>query len=97
MPRTPKGPQSRHISGLLGHLELLPQQAGGEEPAALPVERGAIGKLMEVGQGFDVPPFEKPNDFGIWAVAEPPKGTLHNFPRRRGSACRCIRKASGAR
>jgi hypothetical protein len=57
------------------------------------VEPGAIGKLMEVGQGFDVPLFEKLNDFGIWAVA----GTLYNFPRRRGSACRCIRKASGAR
>ena len=59
--------------------------------------RDAIGKLMEAGQGFDVPPFEKLNDFGIWAAAEPPKGTLYNFPRRRGSACRCIRKASGAR
>src|ERR1700730_5460419 len=59
--------------------------------------RDAIGKLMEAGQGFDVPPFEKLNDFGIWAAAEPPKGTLYNFPHQRGSACRCIRKASGAR
>src|SRR5207248_3342814 len=44
--------------------------------------RDAIGKLMDAGQGFDVPPFEKLNDFGIWAVAEPPKGTLYNFPPR---------------
>jgi hypothetical protein len=29
-------------------------------------KRDAIGKLMEAGQGFDVPPFEKLNDFGIW-------------------------------
>jgi hypothetical protein len=34
--------------------------------------RDAIGKLMEAGQGFDVPPLEKLNDFGIWAAAEPP-------------------------
>src|ERR1700731_2111371 len=34
---------ARRLDGalpLLGHLELLPQQAGGEEPAALPVEPG---------------------------------------------------------
>jgi hypothetical protein len=59
--------------------------------------RDAIGELTDAGQGFDVSPFEKLSDFGIWAAAEPPKGTLYNFPRRRGSACRCIRKASGAR
>jgi hypothetical protein len=35
---------------------------------------------MDADQGFDVPPFEKLNDFGIWAAAEPPKGTLYNFP-----------------
>jgi hypothetical protein len=44
--------------------------------------RDAIGKLMDAGQGFDVPPFAKLNDFGVWAAAEPPKGTLYNFPPR---------------
>ena len=57
--------------------------------ARLPMSRDAIGKLMEAGQGFDVPRFEKLNDFGIWAAAEPPKGFLYNFPRRRGSAGGC--------
>ena len=41
----------------------------------------AIGKLLEAGQGFDVPPFEK-LDSPVWANAEPPKGTLYNFPPR---------------
>ena len=27
-----------------------------------------------------MPPFEKLNDFRVWAEAEPPKGTLYNFP-----------------
>ena len=36
--------------------------------------RQAIGKLLEAGQGFDVPPFEK-LDSPVWAEAEPPKGT----------------------
>jgi hypothetical protein len=37
--------------------------------------------LLQGGQGFDVPPFEKV-DSPVWAEAEPPKGTLYNFPPR---------------
>src|SRR5713226_6722003 len=43
----------------------------------------AIGKLLDGGQGFDVPPFEKLiAGSRVWADAEPPKGTLYNFPPR---------------
>jgi hypothetical protein len=44
--------------------------------------RDAIGKLLDGGQGFDIPPFEKLMDFSVWADAGPPKGTLYNFPPR---------------
>ena len=39
-PERTAGPPYFRALPLLGHLDLLPQQAGGEEPAALPVEPG---------------------------------------------------------
>jgi len=42
--------------------------------------RSAVERLVNASQGYDVPPFEKLNDFSVWAEAEPPKGTLYNFP-----------------
>ena len=89
---TPKGPQGRHISGRYrywGIWTFSPNKPAAKSLLLYLSSRDAIGKLMEAGQGFDVPRFEKLNDFGIWAAAEPPKGFLYNFPRRRGSAGRC--------
>jgi len=82
---TPKGPQGRHISGRYrywGVWNFSPNKSAAKSLLLYLSSRDAIGKLMEAGQGFDVPPFEKLNDFGIWAAAEPPKGTLYNFPPR---------------
>ena len=82
---TPKGPQGRHISGRYrywGIWNFSPNKSAAKSLLLYLSSRDAIGKLMDAGQGFDVPPFEKLNDFGIWAAAEPPKGTLYNFPPR---------------
>jgi ABC-type glycerol-3-phosphate transport system substrate-binding protein len=32
--------------------------------------------------GYDLPPFDSMLDFAIWADAEPPKGTVYNYPIR---------------
>ncbi len=32
--------------------------------------------------GFDIPPFVSMLDFPVWETAEPPKGTLYNYPNR---------------
>jgi ABC-type glycerol-3-phosphate transport system substrate-binding protein len=82
---TPKGPQGRHISGRYrywGIWNFSPNKSAAKSLLLYLSSRDAIGKLLDGGQGFDVPPFEKLNDFGIWAAAEPPKGTLYNFPPR---------------
>ncbi len=81
----PKGPKGRHISGRYRYWGIWNFSAN--KPAAKSLllhlsTRDAIGKLLEGGQGFDVPPFEKLMDFNVWANAEPPKGTLYNFPPR---------------
>jgi ABC-type glycerol-3-phosphate transport system substrate-binding protein len=81
---TPAGPKGRHISGRYRYWGIWNFSAN--KPAAKSLllylsTKEAIGKLLQGGQGFDVPPFDKV-DSPVWAEAEPPKGTLYNFPPR---------------
>jgi hypothetical protein len=66
---------------LLGHLELLEEQVGGQEPARPSV---AARRGREDGGGFsggyDLPSFEKLTTFKTWAEEGPPKGTLYHYP-----------------
>ncbi|MGE5510201.1 MAG: ABC transporter substrate-binding protein [Bacteroidota bacterium] len=39
-------------------------------------------KLVAAGQGYDIPPYTKFNDFQTWANEGPPKGTLYHYPNR---------------
>jgi ABC-type glycerol-3-phosphate transport system substrate-binding protein len=81
----PKGPKGRHISGRYRYWGVWKFSANKAAAKSLLLHlstRDSIGKLLEGGQGFDVPPFEKLMDFNVWADAEPPKGTLYNFPPR---------------
>jgi hypothetical protein len=80
----PKGPKGRHISGRYRYWGIWNFSANKSAAKSLLLyhsTREAIGKLLEAGQGFDVPPFEK-LDSPVWADAEPSKGTLYNFPPR---------------
>ncbi len=96
----PKGPKGRHISGRYRYWGIWNFSANKSAAKSLLLylsTREAIGKLLEAGQGFDVPPFEK-LDSPVWADAEPPKGTLYNFPPRgevielyaQGTMCKMI-------
>jgi ABC-type glycerol-3-phosphate transport system substrate-binding protein len=81
----PKGPKGRHVSGRYRYWGIWKFSANKAAAKSLLLHlstRDSIGKLLEGGQGFDVPPFEKLMDFNVWANAEPPKGTLYNFPPR---------------
>src|SRR6185312_5209736 len=81
----PKGPKGRHLSGRYrywGLWKFSQNKAAAKSLLLFLSSRDSMAKLMAASQGFDVPPFEKLNDFDIWATAEPPKGTLYNFPPR---------------
>jgi ABC-type glycerol-3-phosphate transport system substrate-binding protein len=81
----PKGPKGRHVSGRYRYWGIWKFSANKAAAKSLLLHlstRDSIGKLLEGGQGFDVPPFEKLMDFNVWTNAEPPKGTLYNFPPR---------------
>jgi ABC-type glycerol-3-phosphate transport system substrate-binding protein len=81
---TPIGPKGRHVSGRYRYWGVW--NFSTNKPAAKSLllylsTKEAIGKLLQGGQGFDVPPFDK-IESPVWAEAEPPKGTLYNFPAR---------------
>ena len=81
----PKGPKGRHVSGRYRYWGIWNFSAN--KPAAKSLllylsTREAVEKLLKASQGFDVPPFAKLADSPVWADAEPPKGTLANFPPR---------------
>jgi ABC-type glycerol-3-phosphate transport system substrate-binding protein len=44
--------------------------------------REAAAKLVDGGQGYDLPPFVKFNDFKTWGEQSPPKGTLSHYPNK---------------
>jgi hypothetical protein len=52
-------------------------------------ERSAVEKMVAASQGYDIPSFEKLNDFKTWAEEGPPKGTLYHYPPKRARSCRC--------
>jgi ABC-type glycerol-3-phosphate transport system substrate-binding protein len=81
----PKGPRGRHISGRYRYWGIWKFSANKTAAKSLMLHlstQAAIEKLLQGSQGFDVPPFEKLTNSTVWADAEPPKGTLFNFPPR---------------
>src|SRR5205823_898601 len=81
----PKGPKGRHISGRYrywGIWNFSKNKAAAKSLLVHLSTRDAIGKMLQAGQGFDVPPFDSLNGATVWAEAEPLKGTLYNFPPR---------------
>ncbi|MBV9828673.1 MAG: extracellular solute-binding protein [Alphaproteobacteria bacterium] len=82
---TPKGPKGRHVSGRYRYWGIwnFSQNKSAAKSLLLSLSsRASMEKLMRASQGFDVPPFASLSTFDIWAEAEPPKGTLYNFPPR---------------
>jgi ABC-type glycerol-3-phosphate transport system substrate-binding protein len=81
----PKGPQGRFNTGINRFWGIWNFSAN--KPAAKSLltylsTRSAVERLVNASQGYDVPPYAKLVDFPVWADAEPPKGTLYNFPPR---------------
>ena len=82
-PKGPQGPVRPDQLLLLGHLELLEEHPGGEEPADLHLTAAENQeKLVTASFGFDIPPFASFMDFKVWEEVEPPKCTVYNYPPR---------------
>ena len=77
-----EGTLPRGSAVLLGHLEILAQQIGGDEPLDLLVPRSSVEQTVAASHGCDIPPFEGLHDFKTWAEEAPPKGTIYHYPPR---------------
>jgi ABC-type glycerol-3-phosphate transport system substrate-binding protein len=80
---SPKGPKGRFDPGSFYYWGIW--NFSKNIPAAKSLlryltTRDAQQKLVNGGQGFDIPPFEKFSEFPIWAEQSPPKGTMANYP-----------------
>ena len=40
----------------------------------------ALRQMVEGSQGYDIPPFTRMTQLGVWAEAGPPKGTMYHYP-----------------
>jgi len=65
-------------------VELLQEQAGGQEPARVPTLRQNAEKQVAASQGYDIPPYPKFTDFKTWDEEGPPKGSISHYPIKGG-------------
>ena len=81
-PQGPEGALSARTALLLGHLEILEEQGGREEPHRAPVAALRRRTAGRSERRLRHPGFSGLRDFKIWAEEGPPKGTLYNYPPR---------------
>lgn len=81
----PKGPQGRYVPtatffwGVYGFSQ---NQTAAKELIEHLMQREQVEARTTRTDGYDLPPFEKMNDFKVWEEVGPPKGTVYNYPIR---------------
>jgi hypothetical protein len=81
----PAGPKGRFVAYLpyfLGIWKFSPNKPAAKELVEFLSQREQVEARCVASLGYDLPPFLSMNDFKIWETAEPPKGTLYNYPIR---------------
>jgi len=81
----PKGPKGRFVPylpyfwGIWNFGKNIP---AAKELCEFLMDRPQVQERCTEVLGYDLPPFDSMLDFDIWATAEPPKGTVYNYPIR---------------
>jgi len=81
----PTGPKGRFVptaTFFWGIWNFSKNQSAGKELVEFLMQREQVEERDNATAGYDIPPFEKMNDFKIWEEVEPPKGTVYNYPIR---------------
>ena len=81
----PTGPKGRFVptaTFFWGVWSFSQNQTAAKELVEYLMQRPQIEERDNGVAGYDIPPFEKLNDFKIWEEVEPPKGTVYNYPIR---------------
>lgn len=82
---TPSGPSGRYrgsLPYLWGTWSFSPNKQAAKDFILWSMQKDQQSKLIQASQGYDMPLFRSLYDNPIWVNAEPPKGTLYNYPLR---------------
>ncbi len=78
----PKGRFVPYAAFFWGVWSFSRNKAAAKDLLVYLMERPQVEERTTVVHGFDLPPFDTMNDFKVWEEAEPPKGTIYNYPLR---------------
>ncbi len=81
-PTGPKGRFSPFLPYFWGIWNFSPNQSAAKSLLTFLSQRSSIQQMVAASVGYDLPPFDKLNDFSTWADEAPPKGTLYHYPPR---------------
>ncbi len=82
---SPSGPKGRFTSYLpyfWGVWQFSQNKAAAKDLIEYLMQRPQVEARCTAVMGYDLPPFEKLQDFKVWAEVGPPKGTVYNYPLR---------------
>jgi ABC-type glycerol-3-phosphate transport system substrate-binding protein len=83
----PKGPKGRFnptLPRFYGVWNFSKNKPAAKSLLEYLTSRENAEKQVAASQGYDIPPYQKFNDFKTWDEEGPPKGTLYHYPIRGG-------------
>ncbi|MDB5589792.1 extracellular solute-binding protein [Enterovirga sp.] len=80
MPAGPHGRFSPYLPYLWGIWSFSRNKPAAKSLLMALSHADAIGKMVEVSVGYDLPAYEKLTTLKTWAEMEPPRGTLYHYP-----------------
>jgi ABC-type glycerol-3-phosphate transport system substrate-binding protein len=81
-PAGPKGRFTPYLPYYWGIWNFGKNKTAAKELCEFLMDRAQVQARCTEVLGYDLPPFDSMLDFPIWADAEPPKGTVYNYPVR---------------
>src|SRR5262249_38448474 len=82
MPAGPKGRFAPFVNYFWGTWSFSKNKSAAKSLLAHLSTRTAAEKMVAASGGYDIPSFEKFQDFKTWDEESPPKGTLYHYPNR---------------
>jgi ABC-type glycerol-3-phosphate transport system substrate-binding protein len=81
-PAGPKGRFTPYLPFFWGIWNFSHNKEAAKDLIAYLSERKQVEERCVAVSGYDIPAFDSMLDFKVWEEAEPPKGTLYNYPMR---------------
>jgi ABC-type glycerol-3-phosphate transport system substrate-binding protein len=81
-PAGPKGRFTPYLPYFWGIWQFSQNKTAAKELIEFLMQREQVEARENAVMGYDLPPFEKMNDFKVWEVVGPPTGTVYNYPMR---------------